>query len=73
MNQKEFEIKKNDMRRKNVGREEFASEMSPLSKKAHDLYQAEHTGGLVTRELVELGEEMLVNHPNLATKKATKK
>lgn len=67
MNNKEFEIKKNDMRRKSTRQTEFAKDISPLSKAGHYIYMAEHEGGLLTKDLVELGEEIAMKDINKKT------
>ena len=64
-------IKKNDIVRNNLSREEYAKEISPFSITAHDLNRADYFNDEVSEELIEVGKETAKKRPKLKRKKLT--
>ena len=64
-------IKKNDIVRNNLSREEYAKEISPFSITAHDLNRADYFNGELSEELIEVGKETSKKRPELIKAKET--
>lgn len=64
-------IKKNDIVRNNLSREEYAKEISPFSITAHDLNRADYFNGELSEELIEVGKETAKKRPKLIKAKET--
>ena len=64
-------IKKYDIVRNNLSREEYAKEISPFSITAHDLNRADYFNGELSEELIEVGKETAKKRPELIKAKET--
>lgn len=66
---KRSNIKKNDIVRNNLSREEYAKEISPFSITAHHLNRAYYFNGELSKELIEVGIEISKKRPELIKQK----
>ena len=67
MNHKEFKTnksKQNDWKRHFDENTEFGKEFHSIPSAANRILAAENAGGMMTKELVELGEEIVMNKYN---------
>lgn len=54
-------IKLNDIKRKTNSREEYASEISPLSISGHNYFKAENHPGLMEKDIFNLKKQHNIN------------